>query len=523
MSPPPKAIILDLWDILLSRLSPTSARIPRGVLKDVFSSDICYSYECGKLTDVEFCQQVAVRHSLDGADVVDILQQTRKIAIQDESLIQRLRTLKNQYGKDVHWYAMLNIAGPNYAVIRDAIAEWAIFDRVFTSSDIGMRKPDLCFYRHVLHELGQHPGYVVFVESDPDNVLSARSVGGRVVPYEDASGLARSLHNLLGDTVKRGHEFLRANAGRLDSITNTGVTIRDNFTQLLILEVTGDRDLIYLEEHPRTWNFFIGQSLLTTTAYPDDFDTTCAALTVLKPDRQTACSVLDELASHVNDDGIILTYFDRSRPRIDPVVCVNVLRAFYEHGRGHELQPSLHWVHEVLKTRAYVDGTRYYPTAEAFLYFVARLLQCTQEALLQREFSDLLRQRVKERIGKPGDALCLAMRLLACQYVGVPAADAERDVASLRAMQDADGGWEPGCVYRYGKTDIRIGSRGLATALAVKALSQAEDAGRAGRGGGEVNRESLTSLVGIPSGLKTLYWGLLGWVHSYPRWAKTSP
>ncbi|KAL4984512.1 hypothetical protein BDW68DRAFT_190431 [Aspergillus falconensis] len=444
MSPLPKAIILDLWDILLSRLSPTSARIPRRVLKDVFSSDICYSYECGKLADVEFCQQVAVRHSLDGTDVVDILQQTRKIAIQDESLIQRLRTLKNQYGKDVHWYAMLNIAGPNYAVIRDAIAEWAIFDRAFTSSDIGMRKPDLCFYRHVPHELGQHPGYVVFVESDPDN---------------------------------RGHEFLRANAGRLDSITNTGVTIRDNFTQLLILEVTGDRDLIYLEEHSRTWNFFIGESLLTTTSYPDDFDTTCAALTVLKPDQKTACSVLDELASYVNDDGTLAKrhIFDRSRPRIDPVVCVNVLRAFYEHGRGHELQPSLHWVHDVLKTRAYIDGTRYYPTAEAFLYFVARLLQCTQEALLQRGFFDLLRQRVKERIGKPGDALCLAMRLLACQYVGVPAADAERDAASLRAMQDADGGWGPGCVYRYGKTDIQIGSRGLATALAVKALSQAGD------------------------------------------------
>jgi hypothetical protein len=165
------------------------------------------------------------------------------------------------------------------------------------------------------------------------------------------------------------------------------------------------------------------------------------------------------------------TYFDMTRPRVDPVVCVNVLTLFYKYGRGHELHTTLSWVRDVLKYRAYINGTRYYATPEAFLYFLTRLLESTSTngagLPAHDEFVCLLRERVVERVGLPGDALALAMRLLAARYVGIAdVVDEER----LREMQCEDGGWKVGWVYRYGKTDVRIGNRGLATALAVKAL-----------------------------------------------------
>jgi len=37
--------------------------------------------------------------------------------------------------------------------------------------------------------------------------------------------------------------------------------------------------------------------------------------------------------------------------------------------------------------------------------------------------------------------------------------------------QCQDGSWEPGWMYRYGSTGVKIGNRGLTTALAVKAIS----------------------------------------------------
>jgi hypothetical protein len=37
-------------------------------------------------------------------------------------------------------------------------------------------------------------------------------------------------------------------------------------------------------------------------------------------------------------------------------------------------------------------------------------------------------------------------------------------------MQEIDGGWEIGWIYKYGSSGARIGSRGLSTAFAIAAL-----------------------------------------------------
>ncbi|KAL4743164.1 hypothetical protein BDV11DRAFT_166572 [Aspergillus similis] len=487
------AVVVDLSDLLLPGPVLARAEISRHIMKDIFSSDIWHDYECGQFTEKEACWMLSVRHSLGAADLIDFLQarvrardrarvleesaRNEKQEHEHEHLINSLQPLKVNAKADGNGpllCGMLNIPQPEYTSIQRSVSEWALFDHVFVSCQVGMRKPDLCFYRHVLYELGlsDSPERALFVETNSEHVLPARSIGSRVILHTDTNTTLRSLQNILCDPVARGKEFLRINAKRLHSITSTGVVIRDNFSQLLVLEATGNRDLVYLEEHARSWNFFIGNPLLTTRAYPDDFDTTALALTVLgPPDLSVVQSVLDEMASHVSADGIILTYFDTTRPRVDPVVCVNVLTLFHKYGRGHELHTTLSWVRDVLRHRAYLNGTRYYATPEAFLYFLTRLLESTgtNETGLPAhdELVCLLRERVVERVGLPGDALALAMRLLAARYVGiVDVIDEER----LREMQCEDGGWKVGWLYRYGKTDVRIGNRGLATALAVKAL-----------------------------------------------------
>lgn len=161
------------------------------------------------------------------------------------------------------------------------------------------------------------------------------------------------------------------------------------------------------------------------------------------------------------------TYFDHRRPRFDPVVCVNALSLFYAYGRGAQLQRTLSWVHEVLLNRAYLDGTRYYETAECFLFFLSRLLSTSGDPDLHSLLKPLLKERVQERIGADGDSLALAMRILVCDFVGVRD---EVDLRTLLTLQCEDGGWEVGWMYKYGSSGISIGNRGLATALAIKAV-----------------------------------------------------
>ena len=123
----------------------------------------------------------------------------------------------------------------------------------------------------------------------------------------------------------------------------------------------------------------------------------------------------------------------------------------------------------MLAYRAYLDGTRYYETAECFLFFAARLLRSGRgDATLHARLAPLLRERVLERAGCPGDALALAMRVLAGAAVGLRM---ERDLAALLPLQYEDGGWGPGWVYKYGSSGLKIGNRGLTTALALNAIA----------------------------------------------------
>ena len=122
----------------------------------------------------------------------------------------------------------------------------------------------------------------------------------------------------------------------------------------------------------------------------------------------------------------------------------------------------------MLEHRAYLDGTRYYETAECFLFFIARFLQNVRDEALHVRIAELLRERVLERSGCSGDALALAMRVLAGAAVGLRM---ERDLAALLPLQCEDGGWRLSWVYRHGSSDVKIGNRGLNTALALDAIA----------------------------------------------------
>jgi hypothetical protein len=121
----------------------------------------------------------------------------------------------------------------------------------------------------------------------------------------------------------------------------------------------------------------------------------------------------------------------------------------------------------VLKHRAYLDGTRYYPLPEAFLYFLGRFVRLADDKSVRKTFLPLLKERLQELVGSPGDALALALRIVACAYVGIRD---EIDLRRLLTLQNEDGSWGPGDAYRYGTTGIRIGNYGLATALALHGI-----------------------------------------------------
>lgn len=137
------------------------------------------------------------------------------------------------------------------------------------------------------------------------------------------------------------------------------------------------RSRVTLTFPPGLWNFFSGQSPIPnlisnkinrtnnpgktklTDSCPDDLDTTSLALTALNYDPALAHPILDKMLTYVDQDGCIQTYTDRSRPRPDAVISLNVLVAFHKYARGYQLPQTMDWVHRILLHRAYLHGTRY--------------------------------------------------------------------------------------------------------------------------------------------------------------------
>ena len=236
-----RILIFDLGNVLFSWSPVTSTSISPKLLKQFLSSTVWQEYECGRLSEDQCYRLVGDKFSLDPGEVRQAIHDARESLQPDDNFIRFIQELQTEAHGALRIFAMSNISAPDYMVARGKPADWSIFERVFTSADAGMRKPDLCFYKFVLDEIKAEPSSVVFVDDRPENILAARSLGIIGIVFDDVEHVRQALRNLVSDPVSRGVAFLESQAGHLESESNRGSNISENFTQLLILEATRNK------------------------------------------------------------------------------------------------------------------------------------------------------------------------------------------------------------------------------------------------------------------------------------------
>ena len=211
------------------------------MMKSILSSAIWIEYECGRIEQDACYRQVAQHFSVPASEVAEAFSQARDSLQPNIDMISFIHKLKKASWGTMEVYAMSNVSKEDYAVLSTKLADWSVFNRVFTSGHAGMRKPDLSFYRHVLKEIKLAPEEAVFIDDKMVNVLAAKSLGITSIVVDDSSTVICTLRNMMRNSVERGYGYLYRNAKHLDSITDRGVVIPDNFAQLLILDATQDR------------------------------------------------------------------------------------------------------------------------------------------------------------------------------------------------------------------------------------------------------------------------------------------
>lgn len=485
-----KAVIFDLGDVLVSWQTPLDGKVSPKILKRALTSQIWHEFDRGRILEEECYGQLATAMGVPLLDLRDTLEKA-KLSLRPDlkmsKMLKQLRTL------DLKIYLASNISKPHWQYMRGTQeVDWEVFDDVFISAEMGMRKPDICFYDHVLSRIGlkHDPSSVIFMDDKLENIAAAQALGWRGIQFTNAEMAIQRLTNMLADPIAQGRSYLDANAGNMWSTTN-GLQIKENFAQLLMLEASdGRQELVNLKPSPLSWNFFQESSLLScrvgATAYPDDFDTTSIAWSILKKPFVAEAEidqVLDLILQYRSCDGLPMVYADHSRPRFDAIVCVHVFTLFHLNGRSWKLEATWRHIIQILQNRAYLNGTYYYSAPDYFLYSLSRLVNFCQEQGLSlpktpegdASFLELFRARCRERVNAgPTDALNLAVRIIACLRAGIPRSKLQLDAEKLCLLQEYDGGW-PACeIYLIPSTKAGIGNRGVVTALAMKAFTMIE-------------------------------------------------
>ncbi len=235
-------LILDLGDVLFRWSPDTKTTIPPRQLKEILSSVTWFEYERGRISQAECYRRCAEEFTIDADVIAEAVRQARESLQPNEEFIALIRELRRQTHGDLTVLALSNISLPDYEYVKSLRSDWmSIFDRIFPSALLGERKPHLGCYRKVIEEMNLEPSTAVFVDDKLDNVASARSLGMHGIVFDNQSNVFRQLRNIFGDPVRRGQAYLRRHAGKLESSTDNGAVFEENFTQLIIYELTHDK------------------------------------------------------------------------------------------------------------------------------------------------------------------------------------------------------------------------------------------------------------------------------------------
>ncbi|XRM39683.1 hypothetical protein ABZX51_003029 [Aspergillus tubingensis] len=187
-----KVLVLDLGDVVFDWLTEPISETKQ-LLRHVMKSPLYYQYECGLIpTERDFCESLGSQQGLAPSTIQDALKAARRSVEINTALLGFLDELRQKTSLSI--YAMSNVPKFDIDYLHYTFPhQMAVFDGVFASGYMGLRKPDVEFYKVVNEELRCPPELVVFVDDKEHNVDSARLMGWYGVQYQDMEQLRSQL------------------------------------------------------------------------------------------------------------------------------------------------------------------------------------------------------------------------------------------------------------------------------------------------------------------------------------------
>lgn len=152
------------------------------------AGDLVERLQTGSITPAVFWEQFAVGY---GRMVEEDLWKTLFKPRRNEETVKAIRDLKQRY----RVIAGTNTILPHYEV-HFANGDYAVFDHVYASHEMGVAKPDVEFYRQILQAENCEAAKVVFIDDNEGNVEAAKGIGIQAIRFITAAALCEELQKL---------------------------------------------------------------------------------------------------------------------------------------------------------------------------------------------------------------------------------------------------------------------------------------------------------------------------------------
>jgi putative hydrolase of the HAD superfamily len=195
---PPRVLLFDLGGVLididfslaLAAWAPYS-RLPLVELQQAFRIDVPYErHERGEIAAAAYFQHVADTLQLDATPAQ--IEAGWNAIFKGE--ITAARQLVSQLRGRIPCHAFSNTNASHmdcltrlYPALADA------FDTIFTSHQIGLRKPARAAFEHICRELATPPEAILFFDDLPENVEAANAAGLRGVHVRTTEDITAAL------------------------------------------------------------------------------------------------------------------------------------------------------------------------------------------------------------------------------------------------------------------------------------------------------------------------------------------
>ena len=183
---PADALLFDLGGVLIGldwdrafRHWARHSRSDAKALRERYVFDDAYErHERGEIGEAEY--YASLRRSL-GIDIPDDAFRAGWGAIFTEEIAETAALLDELHGR-VPMYLFSNTNAAHHRVWAPMMARaLARFDRIFVSSELGVRKPDRAAFDRISHEIGVPGARILFFDDTLSNVEGARRAGLQAV------------------------------------------------------------------------------------------------------------------------------------------------------------------------------------------------------------------------------------------------------------------------------------------------------------------------------------------------------